>query len=140
MVHPSSSPFFLLILLVQKKDSSYRMCVDSISLKNHTNKNVTLIPRIEGILDKLQGSCCLSRIDLKSGYYQTRIMLVGIHKMVFCPTFGLSKFLVMPFNKCPYHIQSNDRQDSLVSLLFHRSVLWLNPSIFKNVWGGQGEP
>ena len=38
MVQPSSSPFCLPMLLVQKKDGSYRMCVDYRALKQEHNK------------------------------------------------------------------------------------------------------
>ena len=39
MVRPSSSPFCSPMLLVQKKDGSYRMCVDYCALKKNTIKN-----------------------------------------------------------------------------------------------------
>ena len=83
LVHPSSSPFFSPVLLVQKKDTTYRMCVDYCALNKSTIKNRFPIPRIEDIFDKLQGSSYFSRIDLKSGYHQIRIVPEDIHKTVF---------------------------------------------------------
>ena len=56
MIRPSSSPYCLLVLLVQKKDGSYRMCVDYRALNKTTIKNRFPIPQIEDIFDKLQGS------------------------------------------------------------------------------------
>jgi hypothetical protein len=47
---PSSSPWGALVLFVQKKDGSQRMCVDYRSLNNVTMKNNYPLPRIEDLL------------------------------------------------------------------------------------------
>ncbi|MCO5552828.1 hypothetical protein L7F22_006345 [Adiantum nelumboides] len=97
MVRPSSSPFCSLVLLVQKKDGTYRMCVNYRVLNKITIKNRFPVPRIEDLFDKLRGSTYFSRIDLKSGYHQIRIVDEDIVKTAFCTTFGLYEYLVMPF-------------------------------------------
>ncbi len=94
LVRPSSSPFCSPVLLVQKKDGSFRMCVDYRALKK---SNRFPVPMIDDIFNKLQGSSYYSRIDLKSGYHQIRIVPEDIHKTAFRTTFGLYEFLVMPF-------------------------------------------
>ncbi|MCO5604733.1 hypothetical protein L7F22_058903 [Adiantum nelumboides] len=106
MVRPSSSPFCSPVLLVQKKDGTYRMYVDYRALNRITIKNRFLVPTVEDLFDKLQGSTYFSRIDLKSGYsridlksgyHQIRIVDEHIVKIAFGTTFGLYEYLVMPF-------------------------------------------
>ncbi|MCO5594118.1 hypothetical protein L7F22_048139 [Adiantum nelumboides] len=97
MVRPSSSPFCSPVLLVQKKDGTYCMFVNYRPLNRNTIKNRFFVPRVEDLFDKLQGSTYFSRIDLKSGYHQIRIVDEDKVNTTFCTTFGLYEYLVMPF-------------------------------------------
>ena len=73
------------------------MCVDYMALNKMTIKNRSPIPRIDDVLDCVQGASIFSHIDLKSGYHRVRIHPQDIYKIVCRTTFGLYEYLVMPF-------------------------------------------
>ena len=73
------------------------MCVDYRALNKMTVKNRFPIPRIDDVLDRVQGASIFSHIDLTSGYHQALIHPQDIYKTTFRTMFGLYKYLVMPF-------------------------------------------
>ncbi|XP_057745441.1 uncharacterized protein LOC130963328 [Arachis stenosperma] len=52
------------LLVVKKKDGSMRLCVDYQKLNKITVKNKYPLPRIDDLMDQLQGASVFSKIDL----------------------------------------------------------------------------
>ena len=61
------------VVLVQKKDSSLRFCIDLRKLNNQTIKDMYSLPCIGETLDSLQGSQWFSSLNLKSGNWQVKM-------------------------------------------------------------------
>ena len=93
-----SSPCRSPIVLVQKKDGTWKLYTDYRALNKITVRNQYPIPRIDDLLDQLKGAKYFSKIDLKSGYHQVPIEQTNIWKTTFKSQEGLFKWLVMPFS------------------------------------------
>lgn len=85
------------MLLVQKKDGSWRFCVDNRKLNNMTIKNRFPMPVVEEILDELAGTQYFSSMDMTVGYDQVRMGDMEEYKTAFKTHQGHYQFRVMPF-------------------------------------------
>jgi hypothetical protein len=97
IIRPSVSPLGAPVIFIQKKDGSWRLCIDYLQLNKETVKNQYLLPRIDDLFDQINGVMMFSKIDLRSGYHQVQIKEDDIPKTTFKMKFVHYKFIVLPF-------------------------------------------
>ena len=95
IIEPSNSPWSAPIVLVRKKDGSYRFCIDYRLLNKVTVGDAYPIPRVS--FDDLEGSRWFSTLDLMSGYWQVEMDPADKQKTAFVCQEGLFQFNLMPF-------------------------------------------
>jgi hypothetical protein len=97
LIRPSSSPFSSSVLLVKKKDGTFRFCVDFRQLNALTAKTKYPVPVIEELLDELTHASWFSCLDLAAGYHQIRLQAGEEFKTAFQTHTGQYEFMVMAF-------------------------------------------
>ena len=104
VIRPSRSPYASNVLLVKKKDGSWRMCVDYRQLNNQTkNQDRYHIPRMDDTLDALGGAKFFCTLDLIQGYHQVELSESSKPKTAFVtPHMSPSQW---EYNCMPFGIQ-----------------------------------
>ena len=96
-IRPITSPWGAPILFAKKKDKTLRLCINYRQLNKVTIKNQYPLTRIDDFFDQLRGARVYSKIDLRTGYHQLRVMETDIPKITFRTRYGHFEFTVMPF-------------------------------------------
>ena len=98
VIRPSNSPWASPIVLVRKKDGTWRFCIDFRKVNDQTVKDAYPLPQVNDIVDSLNGQKYFSTLDLTSGYWQVPVEKESIPKTAFViPGGGHFEFLKLPF-------------------------------------------
>lgn len=98
VIERSNSPWSSPILLIPKRDNTYRFCVDYRKLNAVTKRDAYPLPYVSHILDKLRDARFLSTLDIKSAYWEIPMAEASKQYTAFTvPNRGLYQFRRMPF-------------------------------------------
>ena len=97
IVEKSKSAYGAPIVVVQKKDTSMRLCIDYRGLNEITVFDPQPMPKLDDIFNKLGKAKFISKIDCTKGFWQIPLEESAKEKSGFVTPFGHFQFNVMPF-------------------------------------------
>jgi len=97
IIQQSNNPFVSPVVLVKKKDRSWRLCVDYRALNQLTIKDKFSIPLVDELLEEMVRAMVFLKVDLRSGYHQIRITPHDVFKTAFWTYNDYYEFSVMSF-------------------------------------------
>lgn len=100
IIKPSSSPWSSRVLLVKKKDGTYRFVVDFRALNDLTKKDSYPMPKVHDVIDRMGGSTVFSTMDGASAYWTIPLSERSKEKTAFSVPRGQFELEVCSFGMC----------------------------------------
>jgi len=97
IVEPSNSPYSSPLLIVKKKDGTYRAVIDYQSLNCITVFDSEPMPNAEDIFARLAGAQFFSKLDFRKAYRQILMAEVDCKKTALSTPLGLYQLRCLPF-------------------------------------------
>jgi hypothetical protein len=100
IIEPSCSPFASGVVLVKKKDGSYRFCVDYRKLNSLTKKETFPLPELDDTIERLGSAKIFSSLDMGNAFWQIPLEEDSREYSAFVTARGLWQYTRMPYGLC----------------------------------------